>query len=135
METKKSVVTAIAENVKQWAGQNGTVYYHTITFANGDSGQYGAKSPQCEKFKVGQEYEYQYEVKQNGQYTNVTIKPVQSQQGGFKGQPKDESLIAAQSSLASTCNLLQQSSKATDTAYILEVADKFHAWAMSKKSA
>lgn len=136
MENKKSVVTAIAENTKQWAGPNGMVHYHTITFANGDSGQYGSKSPTCEKFKVNQETEYQHEVKQNGQYTNVVIKPVEATGGGFKGgPPKDASLIAAQSCLGYACNLHSQSSKSTDIDYVLSVAQKFHEWVMTKKTA
>ena len=136
METKKSVVTAIAENVKQWAGQNGTVYYHTITFANGDTGQYGSKSDKCEKFTVGQETDYTKEVKVNGQYTNVVIKPIMEngQGGGFKAQPKDSSIIAAQSCLHYACILTAQTEKFQDTDYVLGVAQKFHNWVMSKKT-
>jgi hypothetical protein len=136
METKKSVVTEIIEKSGSYNGSNGMIYYHTITFANGDKGQYGSKTETCEKFKKGLEFEYTIETKVNGTYTNYVIKPVQSQGGGggFKGQPKDDSLIAAQSCLGYACTLNTQSSKATDTDYILSVAEKFHNWVMTKKS-
>lgn len=130
METKKSVVTAIAENVKQWAGQNGTVYYHTITFANGDSGSYGAKSPKCEKFVVGQESEYTIELKQNGNYTNITIKPVQSQGGFNPKQPKNEKLIVAQSCLNYATQL--HMGKQSPTEHVIEVAEVFYKWVLEK---
>ena len=129
METKKSVVTAIAENVRQWAGQNGTVYYHTITFENGDTGNYGSKSAKCEKFKVGVEAEYTKEVSQNGNYTNVTIKPVQSEgKSGFK--PKNDKLIVAQSSINYATQLYM--GKQVDTDHVLEVAEKFYNWCLKK---
>ena len=136
METKKSVVTAITENTNQWEGQNGTVYYHTITFANGDTGKYGSKSPKCEKFVIGQETEYEKETKVNGQYTNIVIKPVQAQQqgGGYKRQPKDEGVIIMLSCISSACNLFAQSSNFNDTAKVLATAEAFYNAAKSKSS-
>jgi len=133
METKQSKVAAIAENQKQWAGTNGTVYYHMITFENGDSGWYGSKTEKCEKFKVGELADYTKEVKQNGNFTNTIIKPVQ-QQGFGKKETKDASLIAAQSCLGYACNLTAQSSKADNIEYVLQVAEKFHQWVMTKKT-
>lgn len=96
MENKKSKVTAIAENVRQWKD----LFYHTITFENGDSGDYGSKSATCTKFKQGEESEYTLETKVHGNYTNKIIKPAQAQSSYEKGEKKpfNQKIIVAQSS-------------------------------------
>lgn len=136
MQTKKSKVTAIQENVRQYEGPSGTIFYHNITFENGDSGQYGSKTEKCTKFTVNTEADYTIEEKQTGQYKNYTIKPVQQSTGGGGGrfQPRDENLIVAQSSLGYACTLLQQSSKAMDTEYVLATAERFYQFVITKKT-
>lgn len=86
METKKSKVVA-ATFKNQGTGQYGPYFIHTIVFENSDVGDYLSKKNPQDYFKVGQEAEYTKEVKQNGQYTNITIKPVQTQGTGnnFRG--------------------------------------------------
>lgn len=88
MEQKKSKVVATSLK-KEGTGQYGPYYIHLIVFENGDSGDYMAKSNPQTYFKIGSEVEYTKETKQNGQYTNTQIKPIQSQGGnGFKqGSP------------------------------------------------
>lgn len=112
METKKSKVTAIEENKRQYAGQNGTIHYHTITFENGDVGVYGGKSEKCTKFVIGQEADYTKEVKVNGAYTNCTIKPIQQNPSTHTAKPKypekDTGIITYLSCLSSVCNYFQQ---------------------------
>jgi hypothetical protein len=133
METKKSKVTAIAEKVSQFAGPNGTIYYHEISFENGDKGRYGSKTEKCEKFTVGQEADYTIETKVNGNYTNHIIKPVQVQNGpggGFK-QPKNEKLIVAQSSIGYAVEHLKHNQPA-DSESVLQLAEKFYNWACEK---
>jgi len=130
METKKSVVTAIQENVRQYTGQNGVTYYHTISFANGDTGQYGSKSAKCEKFTINKEADYTIETKVNGSYTNYVIKPAQQTGVKFGSQPKNEKLIVAQSCIGYATQLYM--GKQTDTETVLEVAEKFYKWALEK---
>lgn len=81
METKKSKVVA-ATFKNQGTGQYGPYFIHTIVFENGDVGDYLSKKNPQDYFKVGQEADYTKETKQNGQYQNISIKPVQQQQGG-----------------------------------------------------
>jgi hypothetical protein len=137
METKKSVVTDIKEKSGSFNGSNGMIYYHTITFQNGDSGQYGSKSETCEKFKAGQEHDYTIETKVNGSYTNYVIKPIQQvgagTGGGFKQQPKDSSIIAIQSSIASACNFYSNRLQASDED-VIKLASKFYDLVMTKKT-
>src|SRR6266403_3607709 len=129
MEPKKSVVTAIAENVKQWAGQNGTVYYHTVTFVNGDSGSYGSKTPKCEKFTIGVEADYTKEIKVVGEYSNVIIKPAVIAQNSFSGGKKEfnQKAVIAQNSITNAVNFLQGGS-AYDTANVITAAEVFYKW-------
>lgn len=133
METKKSKVTAIAENVSQYAGSNGMVFYHQITFENGDSGKYGSKSEKCEKFKIGTEADYTIETKVNGNYTNITIKPVQAQSsvGGFKSEPRNQKAIIAQSSVGYAVEFLKGSNDfSTDT--LFKTADQIYSYVLGK---
>ena len=85
MEQKKSKVVATSLK-KEGTGQYGPYYIHLIVFENGDSGDYMAKKNPQDYFKIGSEAEYTKETKQNGQYTNTQIKPIQAQgANGFKG--------------------------------------------------
>lgn len=88
METKKSKVVATSLK-KEGTGQYGAYYIHLIVFENGDSGDYMAKKNPQDYFVVGKEADYTKETKQNGQYTNVVIKPIQAQGGKqfFGGSP------------------------------------------------
>jgi len=135
METKKSIVKSIQENQRSWDSPNGKVFYHAVSFENGDTGNYGSKTEKCEKFVVGKEHEYTIEQKVNGNYTNYIIKPVaENKSFTNKSTPKDASLIAAQSCLGYACNLTQQSHKYSDIEYVLGVAEQFHKWVMSKQT-
>lgn len=88
MEQKKSKVVATSLK-KEGTGQYGAYYIHLIVFENGDSGDYLAKKNPQDYFVIGKEAEYTKEEKQNGNYRNVSIKPIQAQGGnGFKqGSP------------------------------------------------
>ncbi len=88
MEQKKSKVVATSLK-KEGTGNYGPYAIHLIVFENGDSGDYLAKTNPQTYFKVGSEAEYTKETKQNGQYTNIVIKPLQAQgANGFKqGSP------------------------------------------------
>lgn len=91
METKKSIVrSAIFQ--KSFIGKNGESFIFEITMDNGDKGQYFANAKEQSVFKEGQETDYTYESKVNGQYTNYYIKPVKSGNGFVpgKGNPSYE---------------------------------------------
>jgi hypothetical protein len=95
-QTKKGIVTN-ATYKNSYDGNNGTVYYHTIEFDNGDKGSYGSKSQDQNKFVVGKETDYEW-VKDDKGY--IKIKPVQQGGGGgFRGaapaNPKAENARAA----------------------------------------
>lgn len=135
MQTKKSRVSKIVHNVRQYPSANGMIYYHELTFDNGDKGQYGSKEDTCKKFTEGQEHEYTIEEKSNGAYKNYQIKPIQPQQhvGGFKGQPKDEGAIIAQSCLNYSTQFYQQRSAGTEDK-IFELAERMHQWVIKHSS-
>lgn len=85
METKNAKVTAVTMK-KEGTGQYGKYYIFTVVFDNGDTGDFLAKSNPQPNFKIGESADYTKEVIQNGQYTNVKIKTVQQNGGGFKPQ-------------------------------------------------
>lgn len=69
--------------ISEWAGPNGTVYYHEVEFDNGDKGQIGTKEKLPPKIAVGAELTYTIENTGKGN----KIKPVQPS-GGFQGGGK-----------------------------------------------
>lgn len=131
---KQAKVINIIENQKQWQGNNGMIYYHEITFDNGDKGQYGSKTPTCEKFKVGDVADYDIEERVNGNFKNYTVKPVQQNgAGGFK--PKQDNIISitAQSSMKSSVEFHKNNPNAGH-AELKETAEFIFDWLMSKTS-
>lgn len=86
MEQKKSQVKS-AIFKKANSGANGLYYIFDIEFVNGDKGQYFSGKELQEVFKEGQEIEYTIETKQNGQYTNYSIKPVRAAGARPMGNP------------------------------------------------
>lgn len=92
MEQKKSVVrTAIYK--RSFNSKYGETHIHSITFDNGDTGDYLSKSKEQQKFITGKEAEYTIEKKENGQYVNYSIKPIEpAGANGFamKGNPAIE---------------------------------------------
>lgn len=130
---KQAKVINIIENQKQWQGNNGMIYYHEITFDNGDKGQYGSKTQTCEKFKVGEVSDYDIEERVNGNFKNYTIKPVQQNgAGGFKPKDnKDQGIITALSCISSAVNLHARTSTSS-AEDVMRDAEKFFNYAMSK---
>lgn len=69
---------------KSGEGKFGPYYIFDVKIEGDDKTyQYMSKNNPQNKFVAGQEVEFDVETKQNGQYTNYSIKPVQ--QGGFGG--------------------------------------------------
>lgn len=124
-EQKRSSVTEIKFK-KEGTGQNGAWYLFEIAFANGDKGDYFAKSNPQNVFKQGEEIDYIKEVKQNDKYTNVSIKPVQQNKGGnggkfdSKGANKRAALDAAAKFVSNRPQL--------SSGDCLDLADKFTEW-------
>lgn len=56
MEKKAKITRTVFKN--EWAGPNGTVYYHDIELDNGDKGSVGSKDKMPAKLNPGQELTY-----------------------------------------------------------------------------
>ena len=105
-------ITAI-EFKNEWANpKGGSIFYHEVTFDNGDKGQIGAKSKLPEKLQVGKMLDYEKSTDDKG---NVKIKAIQLPNGVFKGgnyNPEADALrqrmIIAQSSLSAAVQYYQQ---------------------------
>lgn len=132
---KQAKVINIIENQKQWQGNNGMIYYHEITFDNGDKGHYGSKTPTCEKFKVGEVADYMIEETIKGNYKNYKITVVhQNGPGGFKPKEnKDQGIITALSCISSAVKFHENDAHATHE-NVLESAETFFNYAMSKST-
>jgi len=98
----------------EWANpKGGSIFYHEVTFDNGDRGQIGAKSKLPEKLQVGKMLEYEKTTDEKG---NVKIKAIQLPNGVFKGgnqkspeeQAHTQRMIIAQSSLSAAVQYYQQ---------------------------
>lgn len=105
--TKTSIVKDIKSAGQPYEGQYGTLYGFYVTFENGDNGKYNSKSPDQNKFVVGQEATYDFIGREYNGKTYYTVKPVNPQyvqggsqshsngtsQGGATHTSKDESII------------------------------------------
>ena len=82
---RKSKVKSVAFK-KEWKGNEGPMFDHTIEFENGDKGTYQVNLKDQDTFKVGVEMEYGFEVKKKGRFLDTWITPVKSKNGvgGFK---------------------------------------------------
>lgn len=82
MEKKAKIIRVVFKN--EWAGQNGTVFYHEVELDNGDKGQIGCKDKEPAFLNPGSELTYTIEIGDKGN----KIKRVQESKGGFHSGPK-----------------------------------------------
>jgi hypothetical protein len=127
-----SIIKSI-EFKNEWTGTNGTVFYHTITFENGDTGQIGAKSKLPEKLQVGKSLDYEITTDDKG---NKKVKAIQLpngvNKGGYKVDPVAEAhkqrMIVAQSCLSTSAQFYQQ--RNADPLTVQNTAEEFYKWVM-----
>lgn len=129
METTKKV-TKVRECIKQYTGRDSQpVYVHGITL-DGDpqEWEYHSKTNTCVKFKPQEEATFVTEVKQNGNYTNYKISPVQAAKPsfnkGFKKDDRDQGAITWLSCFSSVCTLYAQSSEINNFQSLLNKANQ-----------
>ncbi len=133
---KKSTVSKVVHNTRQWMYQGTKMYVHQIRFENGDSGDYSSKSETCTAFQEGKEA--LYTIEENAGYA-PKIKPVkeQPQQSNAKGNyaPKNERLIVAQTCIKSACELNAEKGGSAGLGRIEEVikdAERLFDWCIKK---
>lgn len=135
-EKKKVKVSEINLIKRSYAGKNGPMFIHEIGVENDpQKWEYHSSKETCDSFKVGDIIEAEFEIKQNGQYTNYHFRPIaEKSSGGGKGFARavDEGAIIMQSCISSACVLYQQSMEATPER-VLEAAELFYK-AVIKKS-
>lgn len=137
METK--VVKQVRECIKNYQGKDGKIYVHGITLADDpQEWEYHSKTDKCVKFIPTQEATFAKEIKQNGNYTNYKISPINPEpkaggfKPGFKSEPKDEGAITAMSIYSSTMVGFQGSIDVKDWSKVLERCELAWAWVKSK---
>lgn len=124
--TKKSVVRQV-DFKKSATNDYGPVHYFSITFENGDKGDYGAKSNPQTKFVVGQEIDYTITGKVNGDYTNYYIKPVMSA-NPFRAPRQQENVKAANAREALRSATMLIAADKYPVEQLAKVRDKFYTW-------
>jgi hypothetical protein len=128
-----SIIKSI-EFKNEWTGANGPVYYHTITFENGDSGQIGAKTKLPEKLQVGKSLDYEITNDDKG---NKKVKAIQLPNGVQKGGPRvdpeteaqKQRMIVAQSCLKVSGDFYSERGQA-DPLLVMNTAEEFYKWVM-----
>lgn len=80
MEKKAKITRTVFKN--EWAGPNGTVYYHDVELDNGDKGSIGSKEKMPAKLNPGQELTYTIEADTRGGFK---IKAMNANAGGGFG--------------------------------------------------
>lgn len=133
METKTAKINSVQENQRQFEYQGAKYFEHWIKYEGSDIVHtYASKTEKCEKFKVGEIATFDVEVRQNGPHTNYKIKP--KQDNPFKkSEPKDQGLITALSCISSAVQLHHRHSP-NSAEGVIETANKFFEFAMSKSS-
>lgn len=127
METKK--ITSVQENQRSYNGKYGQIFIHMIQVEGSETKwEYHSQKQNCDKFKVGEVANFTTETKQNGQYINYIIKPVNDQPGagngsGFKkAEQKDQGTITYLSCFSSAANYYAQRSDGPDA--VLSLAER-----------
>ena len=126
--TEKTSKVVLAAYSRSFSGQYGTFYVHTVTFENGDSGEYTSKTQEQSNFVVGQEARYTID-NSNPAYP-AKIKPVQEQKasGGFgKSDPAKNKSIQRQTALKAAVEI-SPSLGVKAISEIIKIADTFNAW-------
>lgn len=115
---------------KTWQGNNGLMYYFTVQFSDGTSGEAGSTKDKP-SWKIGEEYTFETEVNQYG--TKIKgMKSADAPQGGFGGKggstykPKshaDNVLIASMNATTAAVTFYAQRTTAS-TADVLSLANE-----------
>jgi len=94
---KTGKVRAASYTGRTYETKYGTMHVHSVSFDNGDTGEYSSKSATQDKFVVGQQADYEF-TPSNGTYP-AKIKPVQQQnfKGGGKKYTDEEAKLASMS--------------------------------------
>ena len=129
MKTAKITACTFA---REWAGTNGTVYYHDLTLDNGDSGSVGTKEKNSSKIAVGETITYNLEAKEFNGRTTYNIKlaapaPASFSKGGGYTNPGNQQEIRKSVALNNAVQFVkeQKGAKAQD---VLATADVFLKW-------
>lgn len=134
---EKQMKTAQIEAVElknTWTSKRGeTMYTHTVTLSNGETGDINAKSELPEFLKVGETLNYNsMEDKFGKKFTRIQLQdPGTPSHGAFKkGQdwedPERQKKIIRQSSLAQAVAYF--SGKTATDGQVLALAEKFETW-------
>lgn len=138
MQTKR--VVKVREAIKTYSGKNGQITVHGITVEDDpQEWEYHSLQPTCSKFKPNEEVTFTTEVKQNNNYTNYKISPINTTGPFVKGAPfkqesKDQGLITALSSVSTAVNFYQHQSPRVNEDIVLAFAEKIFIWANSKST-
>ena len=132
---KKSKITKVTPN-GSFESKFGKMYKFEVHFENGEYGDANCKAENQTTWVVGQEVSYTLTPNANPQFNGKLKK---EEEGGGNGeggkyQSKDSGVITMLSCISSACTAVSQGAKATDTAYIMTMANSFFDLAMSKKS-
>ena len=134
---KTAKIISVQENQKQYSGKGGPVFIHLIRFENDIENkiwEYHSSKEICEKFKEGEVATFDYEIKQNGNYTNYLIKPKAAGGAGAKFKDtKDEGVITYLSCFSSACNFYAKKLQVSEDD-VLDFAEKAFQKAVAKST-
>jgi len=127
METRKSKVTG-ASYSRSYDSKYGQMHVHSLTFENGDIGEYSSKSKEQNKFVIDKEADYTYENDSNTDFP-AKIKPVFTEN---KGRPQNNRSFALSYAKDLAVALIDKDKEYGGTEGIIKVANKFHEWLEEK---
>ena len=120
---KKSKVVS-CEYVRSWSNANGQFHTFSVTFENGDSGQYNSKNENQNKFVVGKESAY--EIHPSGNDYPDKIKPVKDDSPAHKEKVSNASFALSYAKDWAIANI--EKGNAMRTTELLIIADTFKKW-------
>lgn len=115
---------------KTYSGDYGLMYFHKISFENGDVGEYMHKESEQKKFTFNEVTDYEFIPRLKPEYAD-RIKPVQKEfNSGFKtnGKPSNNRSFALSYAKDIVVALIEQGSKTISPNKTIEIANTFVKW-------
>jgi hypothetical protein len=132
-ETKTAKILEV-QNVREWTGQNGTLFFHKLVLDNGDRGDLAKKSRDA--VKAGDSLTYTIEVTDRGN----RIKEIREIRG--RGQQANPGAIAAAVALKAATEITVANIQTTGkpigmngslATKITDLADELYTWLRTKE--
>lgn len=126
MEKTSKITRTVFKN--EWAGQNGTVFYHEIELENGDKGQIGCRDKEPSFLNPGQELTYTIELGDRGNKIKKVNPKTGFSGGGSKAPASPASFALSYAKDVVIASWGEHSPKKMASEDLFNIAEKMYKW-------